>query len=252
MTVFASTFPTTIVLVLLFLVSSSLIADDVTEAAFSISFSSSRCRRRRLTTAQRCFNPPVERTVDISAYSGLWHQLYTSGDASIVSNNTCVTANYTILPTSPPSISVLNCEFRPRQDARPQCVRGTATRRPGAQRPTQLQVSFFQFAPPGQYNIAALLGNANYGYYAAAIYSCRRLPNGQLIDGFYLIARSPYAPRSVRRMLIRRLRCNGYQVSMRTGPKLKPYFEPSFNGRTCQYIKYNGYKFDVNTPVPVF
>lgn len=220
---------------------------DVSKA----SSSSRRCRRRRLTTAQRCFNPPVEPFVDLSAYTGLWHQLYTSGDASIVSNNTCATANYTLLSTRPLTVQALNCEYLPGMNPRPQCVRGTVTRRPNTQFNTQLQVRFFRFAPPGAYNIAAILGDKNYGYYAAAVYSCRRLPNGKLTDGFYLISRSPYAPRFVQSRLIRKLRCNGYRVSTRT-LRFKPVFEPSFNGPTCEYINPNGNNFNVNAPVPVF
>lgn len=240
----SSTLSLFVVVVLLFAIT------DISKASFS-SLSSSHCRHQRLTIAQRCFNPPVESSIDISAYTGRWHQLYTSGDASIVSNNSCITANYTLVSTQPPIVAVLNCEFLPHKNRRPQCVRGSATQRVNAQFNTQLQVSFFKFAPPGAYNIAALLGDNNYGYQAAAIYSCRRLPNGKLTDGFYLIARSPYAPKFIKSRLIRRLRCNGYRVSTRR-LRFKAYFEQSFNGPSCQYIKANGNNFDVNSPVPVF
>lgn len=211
-------------------------------STFPITVTAFKCRKVR-PLSQICNNPPVELSVDLTAYTGRWHQIFTSGSANRVSRNSCVTANYTLASTDPLRIDVLNCGFNPEVNVRPSCVRANATRRPDAKFDTQLQVRFFTFLPPGKYNIVALLGDRNFGYQAAAVYSCEFV-NGKPVDGFFLIARSPYAPFFIMKRLIRRLRCNGYHVNYRM-------FQKTVNDEKCEFITPPNYDFDVRPPVRI-
>lgn len=194
--------------------------------------------RKRIAISERCANPPVVSKLTIPAYTGLWYQTFTSGTASRFSANSCVTANYTLSTLSPPTIDVLNCQATP-NGQRPRCVTATAKKRPNATFNSQLQVQFFPQVPPGDYNVAAIIGNPNHGYFAAAVYSCDRFPpKFEPLDGFFIISRSPYAPVFALKRLIRQLKCNGYKgITFRM-------FQRSVNSEQCKFISGPG-SFDI-------
>lgn len=193
--------------------------------------------------SQRCLSPPVEQDVDLRAYVGKWYQTYTYGSASRMSNNSCVTANYSVRTEHPLRIDALNCQFDPAADPRPQCAEVNVTRQEKYEYDSQLRVQFFPDVPPSKYNIAALVGDVNYGYQAAAIYSCRKnFESGDTVEGVYIISRTPFAPRYIFRELNRRLRCNGYRLNARK-------FRPSFHHRDCQYMRSQSSSgFDIYIP----
>lgn len=197
-----------------------------------------RCKKR-LSARERCNNLPVVKNVDLDAYTGLWYQIYASGDARRVSSIYCVTANYTLSQKSPVMIDVLNCQDRQEFD-KPQCVEGTASIRPDAEYDSQLQVSFSERAPPGDYNIVALLGYPNYGYHAAAVYSCSILEQQaeRISDGFFILSRTPYAPAFILRRMLAELRCNGYEVNFNE-------FVKTIHYPNCTYFD-GPNSFDVN------
>lgn len=190
------------------------------------------CAQKRLTTAERCFNPPFESSFNLRAYTGRWHQIFASGGAALISNNHCLTANYTLRSEKPIEMDVLNCRYKESIDDRPSCVKGSATGRTVANvsHPAYLQVQVTLTAPPAPYTVAAIVGNQNYGYQAVAVYTCFRVPSsGQLQDGFFILSRSPYAPYFIRKRVIRKLRCNGYAVNEKD-------FVYNVNNPSCQYI----------------
>lgn len=174
-------------------------------------------------TPSFCFNPPTVEDFDLTKYTGKWYQLYTSGTATFVSTNRCPTANYTQLEDG--IVGVLNCQL-PESGEKPECLRGEATRRVGAL-PPQLEVSFSSFIPAGSYNVAGLLGDAESGYEAAAVYSCVDTDRGPA-EGVYIIARSPRKPEYVLDGLFQHMRCLGYE--------LKDAFVPSYHGDDCKYF----------------
>lgn len=173
-----------------------------------------------------CNRPPVVADFDLEQYAGKWYQIYTAADATPVSTNRCVTANYTLLEDG--MVNVLNCQL-PESENRPQCQRALAERRVGEQ-PPHLQVQFAPFLPAGPYNIAALLGDAESGYEAAAVYSCTVSESG-FSEGIFVIARSPKRPEYVIEKLSEHLRCVGYP--------LKESFVSSYLGDDCKFF-YDG------------
>lgn len=180
------------------------------------------CVTPTLLTRERCLNPPVIRRLDIPAYTGRWFNTFVSGSAVEFAFD-CVTANYTL--TEEGTIDVLNCSFNKTAD-RPACLPGVATRRPGLPS-SRLQVSFRPGMPPGSYNVAAVLGRRNYGYFAAAVYSCE-IVNGVPVEGLFIITRAPYAPGFVKERLMERLRCKGYLFS--------DELVPTPHSRMCKYF----------------
>lgn len=197
---------------------------------------SGRCQGKKLSPWQRCENPPVEKNVDLKAYTGLWYQIYTNDVAERVSATRCVTANYTISQTDPFQIDVLNCQDQ-LSFSRPQCVVGTAGKRTDAKYNSQLQVRFNQNMPFGDYNIAALVGLPNYGYFGAVVYSCFRPrgPGTSPLQSFFFIARSPFASGATLRKLILRLRCNGYEIDPRIFRKTTHDSKCSYAGRDAPF-----------------
>lgn len=204
--------------------------------------SAKKCVPVRTIDANFCRNPPVVKDFDLSAYTGQWFQLFTTGISTRLSSNRCTTANYT-LSADGSSVAVLNCELRT-NSSRPTCVRATAGPRENATAPAQLGVSFFPGSPPGAYNVAALEGFASYGYSAAAVFSCEvvRLPNGQerIFPSFFIIGRSPYAPRFTLGKIRKELRCMGYFTPYRE-------FIESAHPPECKYQGLPG-SFDVVLP----
>lgn len=157
------------------------------------------------TNAAFCRTPPVVRNFDLTPYMGKWYQLYTSGTATQFSSNRCVTANYTLAADG--TVSVVNCHL-PSEEELPQCQRAVAERRVGLE-PPHLQVQFAPFLPAGDYNVAALLGDAESGYEAAAVYTCR-LEGDRVLEGVYFIARERERAEVVFEGLTRHMRCLGY------------------------------------------
>lgn len=160
-----------------------------------------------------CNFPPTV-PVDLNIYTGTWFGIYISGLALSTTPGRCVTANYKI--TENGTIAVLNCA-QTDEKRRPECRRGLATRRPGTVAPGKLQVTFpsvpNSLESPGSYNIAALLGNRKIGYWAAAVYTCRTLPNGENRRGVFILSRTTRFRRTILFLLKRQLRCRGYDVS---------------------------------------
>ncbi len=155
-----------------------------------------------------CSLPPVV-PVDTKAYTGKWYQIYVNSEALQVSPFDCATANYTLLPGN--SIDVKNCFFSSSFGPDVKCLFGKATERPGAQSTSRLQVLFNPAFPPGPYNIAALLGKPEDGYYAAAVYSCVNF-GGTLAQQWYMLGRSPTNPENILSELLSELTCNGYSI----------------------------------------
>lgn len=184
------------------------------------------CRPLQERTENFCRNTPGVPDFSLTQYTGRWHQIYTAGFAGRFSSNRCVTANYTAQPDG--SVAVLNCQYTPDQ-VRPSCVRGNATRRPGGL-PSNLEVSF-PGAPGGQYNVVATLGFKSYGYFAAAVSSCR-VTEENVSSAFFIIARTPFKPQKVLRLLKRKIRCLGIPmddpfVKSRNPPKCMYFDGPS-------------------------
>lgn len=186
----------------------------------------SQCLRPPLPVKSICSTPPVD-TVELSAYQGTWYQLFTYSDMpSPFLSFDCSTANYT---ADDAGISVFNCFYPGGQTPSALCVNGRATQRPDGGSPSRLQVQFSPQAPPGPYNIAALLGDLEYGYYAAAVYNCE-VVNGRPSETWFLLGRSPFRPNRVRRELLWKLRCKGYDVYGKR-------FNRDKQGKGCKYFK---------------
>lgn len=194
------------------------------------------CRRPSLLTEKFCDNPPVD-NVDKVAYTGRWYQAYVDKNGLMASEPNCVTANYTSRPDS--SIGVLNC-YSNNQTVEARCLFARARPRPNSDSPSRLLVKFRGLPfPEGSYNIAALLGDATYGYSAAAVFSCRTV-GGQPESGWFFLVRDPYFSTLATRRLIRRLRCKGYSFK---GVRLYR----TYQGRGCKYFDgENGFKIDTS------
>lgn len=192
-------------------------------ATFTAYASPTYCVLPQQVSASFCKSPPVVNDFDLEQYIGEWFQIYTSGDATRMSTNRCVTANYTLLEDG--TINVLNCQL-PEDEDRPQCQRAVAERRVGEQ-PPHLQVQFARLIRAGPYNVAALLGDAESGYEAAAVYSCSVSEDG-FGEGFFIIARSPERAEYVIEKISAHLRCLGYS--------LKDQFVTSYLGDDCKFF----------------
>lgn len=173
----------------------------------------------RPLTRKFCLNPPAV-NVDFDRYLGNWYQVYASSQVLMAPNSNCVSANYSSFANG--SILVRNCFFSGGPSAT--CVDGRATK---TEKPGNLAVRFGQ-SPPNPYIVAGLLGEAEWGYYAAAVYSCS-VREGEFRELWFLIARSPYLPRRTFNRLARKLRCNGYDLS-------RTEFVPTKQGRGCEYF----------------
>lgn len=188
-------------------------------------------------SAAFCRNPSVIRQVHIPAYTGRWFQIYASGSAVFISRSSCVTANYTL--TENGELDVLNCFFTPDMP-RASCLNGSARVRRGG-RTSQLEVQF-PGTPYSNYNVAAILGNPNYGYAAVAVYSCRVVGN-DIFDGFFILARVPFQSQRVLKRLKDKLKCMGYAVDDHT-------FERTKHAPECSY--FSGEKgFDIDSTLGV-
>lgn len=183
--------------------------------------------RKRLTIEERCDNPPTVLEVDLAAYTGLWYQIFITPGALRYSDLLCVNAFYRLTSTNPLSIDVVNCKT-PSGSQTQECSGATASERPGGDLKSQLQVKFAKSNFTGAYNIIGLLGFPNHGYFAAAVYFCERRGD-DVSDGFYILSRTPYAPVSTLRRMIKQLRCNGYKGITYRG------FQKSLNPSSCQY-----------------
>lgn len=182
------------------------------------------CRKRPFTyTPALCARPPVD-AISLPAYAGTWFQIFTNPGATVFSEPVCTTARYT--PRAG-GIDVLNCSFL-KADKRAGCVRARATVRAGAGSVSRLQVDFGRGIPAGDYNVAALLGDAEYGYYAAAVFSCVVI-KGKARTIWFFIARTPFRPWRTLWQLQRKLRCKGYPVYLEKLTKTR-------HGRGCKYF----------------
>lgn len=190
-----------------------LVGPDLLEAS---------CVGRKPVTPEFCTNPPVDSNFVPFFYQGRWFQTFASGDAVRISPGICTAANYTL--NADGSIAVKNC-FLPPGRPRPLCFEGFAAGVAGGA-PGQLSVAFPPL-PPGPYNVAALLGNANYGYAAAAVYTCE-IKEGRPVEGLFILARTPFTSRAILRKLAQKLRCRGFS--------LEDKFVPGLNGPDCKYF----------------
>lgn len=205
------------------------------------------CRRPSPLTDKFCTNPPVA-NVDRAAYTGTWYQAYVDDNALRFSQPNCVTANYTLQTDG--SIGVLNC-YSNKQTVDARCSVARARARPNSDSPGRLLVKFRGSSfPEGPYNVAALLGDATYGYSAAAVFSCQTF-RGRRGTSWFFIVRDPYFGTLATRRLIRRLRCKGYDFK---GVRLYR----TYQGRGCKYFyAKTGYKINMNRnsarsrPMPV-
>lgn len=118
---------------------------------------SETCRAPSAPSNAFCARPPVDEVV-LDNYVGTWYQAYANANALFVSKPACVNARYTKIPGG--RIGVLNCFYYAAEMRRPQCVVGSARAADG---PSRLRVSFGGRGE-GPYIIAALLGDAAYGY----------------------------------------------------------------------------------------
>lgn len=176
--------------------------------------------RPKKLTREFCERPPVAQVVP-SSYLGTWYQIYVNAEAQFTSPKGCVTANYSSVSQG---IGVLNCFDNGRNSS--SCLPGIATR-PGSS-PARLRVNFGGSGPGGPYNIAALLGAPEYGYYAAAVFSCR-IRKGRPSASWFILARLPYRPKRILREMRRKLRCKGYNI-------YRERLFPTRQGRGCNYF----------------
>lgn len=181
-----------------------------------------------------CARPPVGHVIPAS-YLGTWYQIFVNARALRISASTCVAARYT--DSGRGVIGVLNCESSP-SDAKAQCVVGAAKARPGGGTSGRLEVRFGG-GSPGPYNIAALLGDAEYGYYAAAVFSCN-VVDGKPRTAWFFLARNPYRPYVTLWELTQRLSCMGYDVYSERLLMTK-------QGKGCKYW-FRAAGYDVNPP----
>jgi lipocalin len=183
-------------------------------------------------SAEFCQNPPVVPDLDISIYgNSRFYNIYNSGSALSDSSNRCVTANYSLSPNG--TVNVLNCEARGPGRVKPSCVIGTGKARADATKTAQLQVQFPNFPAssgnPGTYNVVALLGCRKTGYHAAAVHGCGTLIPGlpPLEPGIYILSKTLSNPVKTLEELKRKLKCNGFDVSVKFRP---------VNHTTCAYF----------------
>lgn len=184
-------------------------------------------------TSQFCSRPPVDVVVPAS-YTGTWYQIYASESAIRFTSTQCVTANYT---ASASGLDVLNC-FSTSPTVN--CVTGTATLSPDSS--SRLTVKF-PGSPGGPYNIAALLGDPEYGYAAAAVYSCTVIA-GKARESWFILSRVPYRTKFILYRLLHKLRCKGYSVSLLD-------FLPTRQGAGCNYF-FGPNGFTTRGPRPSF
>ena len=137
----------------------------------------------------------------------------------------CVTANYTLNDSG--GINVINCQTLIPGNVT--CVRAFASIRESGNSPSHLQVQFPPL-PPGPYNVAELLGDKEYGYYAAAVFSCEApVPGAPDAPTWYIIVRNPYFYDLALQVLANKLRCKGYDLS-------KEQFYSTNQGAGCKYF----------------
>jgi len=217
----------------------SFFAFHYAHAAYSLH----RCRWYPFPmTREFCAKPPVVSALDLRSYGGTWFQAYANAAALRVSSSDCVTANYS-LRADGKSVDVLNCQHNSsNSQGKPICVSGMASMRPLIPAdPAYLQVKFGPDFPPGAYNVAAVLGSKEYGYYAAAVYSCRFF-RGKAVEGWFILIRNPYEAERALYKLQSKLACVGYNIY---ASKLFP----TTQGKGCKY--FNGPEgFDVIPPGP--
>lgn len=166
---------------------------------------------------QFCSSPPAVSNLDISAYAnGTWFQMHAFGSAATFGSLQCTTANYTL--TADGTVDILNCALNAVGDSRTTCTRGKASQREGTALAAELSV-FFPSLPqgtfnPGRYSVAAVLGSAEEGYTAAAVYSCQKpATDAPGLPGFNILARDPAAdPEVTLAALSKELECNGYNL----------------------------------------
>jgi lipocalin len=160
-----------------------------------------------------CEMPPTVPDFNLTAYvNQIYYSTYLSGSALFLSGR-CITASYKPLPNG--SVDVFNCEIRGNSSQIPACLRGIAGLRPGSKDPARLAVSFpFVRPEPSSYNVAAVLGSAETGYSAAAVYSCGAVLPGGTVDapGFFILSRSPSNAEETLRLLKQDLTLKGYGV----------------------------------------
>lgn len=194
--------------------------------------SPSQCKKVEKSPPSKsfCDRPPTV-PVDLKAYSGLWYNIYSSGAARRFTRGTCITANYSLTPNG--KVAVLNCNIVNKKIG-VQCVKAIAERRKDVSDEGKLVVKFENFpsgpSNRGNYNVAALIGSASAGYWAAAVYQCDRLSNGTNGTGFYILSRSRYLSWVTLLLLKLKLRCFGYDVNVnfeRTPQKNCRYFNQS-------------------------
>lgn len=218
---------------------SSLFKMKLTVVLFALLFlqvaSASKCKPVMKVTTEFCKRPPVANVI-LPAYVSLWFQIYADKNALRVSSSRCTTAYYT--PSFDGTIHVLNC-FHPRARPRPLCTEGVASRRPDGGSDSRLQVQFSPQIPPGSYNIAAVLGSPQYGYFAAAVFSCS-VVRGKPVTSWFMLARSPFRSWFTLRLLQQKLKCMGY-------PIFKEKLFRTEHGPSCTYL-FSGKGFDVRPP----
>jgi lipocalin len=164
-----------------------------------------------------CQNPPTVPNLDLTKYANsMYYSLYLSGSALSIEGigGRCITANYTLNPNK--TVDVLNCQVLGAGKRKPSCVRAIGARRPGLEA-SKLTVSFPNFNPiPSPYNVAAVLGSAEKGYTAAAVYTCGVAVPGATPEkpGFFIIARSVVNRERTLLKLQTILKSKGYDVSV--------------------------------------
>lgn len=195
--------------------------------ALCLSADAAMCVDPKPPTKSFCQRPPVDDVV-LPSYLGTWYQAYANKNALFVSKPQCVAARYTALPNN--AVGVLNCYYyRDTGMAKPDCVEGDAKQGTDSTTASRLHVNFGSPSNSGKsnYNIAALLGDAEYGYYAAAVYSCS-FRDGTPRESWFILVRNPYLPEEGLRQILWRLQCKGYDV--RNVEFLKTY-----QGQGCKY-----------------
>lgn len=199
-----------------------------------IPFNLPQCRQRRLDESF-CSRPPSVMDVIPEAYAtGIWYKIATSGSSDLDKKNNnpeyCTTINFTPKDNGK-RFETLKCDAYP-EAKRTTCMMGMGEwmMEEGI---TRVKLESQEGLSVVPYNIVALLGNANYGYFAVAVYGCEK-KDGKFVEKLSFYARSPFQGKLTVYLLRRMLQCKGF--------RFKRDIKFVAHDRQCKYFYYpDGY-----------
>lgn len=159
-----------------------------------------------------CLKPPSVMDLNPNAYAtGIWYKIATSSDNDYDEHNKepehCSTVRFS-LKEDGRKIETLKCYFHAGAK-RSKCIMGMGEwMMEGRMRQIKFESQAGLSVPP--YNIVALLGNGNYGYFGAAVYACEK-KDGRFVEKLSFYARSPFQGNLTVYLLRRMLQCKGFR-----------------------------------------